>query len=433
MNDEKLKDELKMLLREQEDIYKLAQNESRELSEPEFAEVDKILGRINTIRRLLTQSQQINVARNWADSPRDQAELPEPGGAYANVESNTFRNLGDFLRAVTHAAVQGSKIDRRLTRATGMSEGVPSDGGFLVQTDFASTLLDLAFKTGKLAAKCSNIKISNSANSVKVPGIDETSRVDGSRQGGVRVYFADEAALKTHSAPKIRMVELTLNKMVALCYMTEELIADAPALQSWIMDAFPREFGFAIDDCIINGAGGGRPLGILNSGALISVAAETGQLATTIIAENVEQMWRRMLPDSLPNAEWYINQNCWPQLFQLEHAVGTGGVPLFRPPSGLADAPFGTLLGRPINPIEQCASLGTVGDIIFADLGQYYFADKSGLQSAESMHVLFTYDEMCYRWVYRLDGQPKLASAITPYKGGATDTISPFVALATRS
>jgi HK97 family phage major capsid protein len=173
-------------------------------------------------------------------------------------------------------------------------------------------------------------------------------------------------------------------------------------------------------------------LGIINSPALVSVAIEAGQAASTIVAENIEKMFSRMLPDSLPNAKWFISQDCWPQIFQLHHAIGTGGVPVFMPPgSGLVDAPNGTLFGRPIMPIEQCQPLGTAGDIIFADMSYYYWASKGGIKSDLSTSVKFVEDETAFRWVARYDGQPKVASPITPYTGSGV-TISPFVALAAR-
>ncbi len=90
-----------------------------------------------------------------------------------------------------------------------------------------------------------------------------------------------------------------------------------------------------------------------------------------------------------------------------------------------------SLLGRPVVPVEYCATLGTVGDIIFADFSQYAAIEKGGIQTAVSMHVQFTTAEMAYRFLYRFDGMPTWDSALTPYKG--TNTLSPFVALATRS
>jgi HK97 family phage major capsid protein len=103
---------------------------------------------------------------------------------------------------------------------------------------------------------------------------------------------------------------------------------------------------------------------------------------------------------------------------------------VFQPPNGLAGAPLGTLLGKPINIIEQCETVGTVGDIMLANLGEYVMIDKGGLKSDVSMHVRFLNDEQTFRWTYRVDGQPAWNSALTPYKG--SNTLSPFVTLAAR-
>jgi HK97 family phage major capsid protein len=115
-------------------------------------------------------------------------------------------------------------------------------------------------------------------------------------------------------------------------------------------------------------------------------------------------------------------------------AVGTGGQLIYMPPGGLSQSPYGTLLGRPVIPIEQCQALGTAGDIILGDFSNgYLLAEKGGIKTDMSIHVKFDYDESVFRFVLRVDGQPVRATALTPYKGGATATQSHFVALATRS
>ncbi len=63
----------------------------------------------------------------------------------------------------------------------------------------------------------------------------------------------------------------------------------------------------------------------------------------------------------------------------------------------------------------------------------YVLGEKGGIQSDVSIHVRFIYDESVFRFVLRLDGQPVRASALTPYKGGATVTQSHFIALEARA
>ena len=101
------------------------------------------------------------------------------------------------------------------------------------------------------------------------------------------------------------------------------------------------------------------------------------------------------------------------------------------PPGGLSGAPYGTLYGRPVIETEFNETLGTVGDIVLADWSQYKLADKGAVQTASSMHVQFVTDQMAFRFIARYDGQSTWQAALTPYKG--TNTVSPFIALATRS
>ncbi len=353
----------------------------------------------------------------------------------ANKEGRPFKSFAEQLAVVKASSGERAPVDERLLAvkaASGMNEAVDSDGGFLVQDDFKADLWQLQHETGKLQAKCETIPISGNSNSLRWNALDETSRVDGSRRGGIRVYRAHEAALKTASTAKIKQREIRLEKMIGLFPTTDELLQDTTALAAMVSGWFGDEFGFKTDDEIINGTGAGECLGILNAGCTVSVAAETAQTAATIVAANIEKMYSRMYGPSKPKAVWYINTSIWPQLFALQHTVGTGGMPVFLPPGGLSASPYGMLLGRPIMEIEQAAALGTVGDIIFADLSQYRMVEKGGLAADSSIHVQFLYDETVFRFVMRKNGAPTWEKALTPYKGGSSATTSPFVTLATR-
>jgi len=109
--------------------------------------------------------------------------------------------------------------------------------------------------------------------------------------------------------------------------------------------------------------------------------------------------------------------------------VGTAGQPVFLPAQGAAGRPYSTLLGRPVICIEQCSTVGTQGDILLCDFSKYVAIDKGAIKTDLSIHVRYVYDESCYRFVYRFDGQPMLASAVTPHASGSTNTLSHFVAL----
>ena len=430
MESTQLREELSQVLGASDQIQNLADSEKRELTEPEYNERTELLTRASQLKKLIEQNMREDDLRNWADKPSAPAEVP---GSQNLSEPQKFRSLGEMLRCAMRAEIPGQVLDKRLTRAaaSGMSESIPSDGGFLVQNDFASGLLQRAYETGVVASRTTKIQLSSNSNSIKIPAIDESSRADGSRMGGVRAYWKDEADLKTKSKPKIRNIELSLKKLVGLCYTTDELLQDAGALEAVIRKGFADEFGFKLDDAVVNGTGAGQPLGYMNSPCLTTQAAEGGQDPATVVYENIVNMWSRLWAPSRGNAVWFISQDIEPQLNTMSLAVGTGGSAVYLPPGGASATPYASLYGRPVIPIEQAQTLGTTGDIALCDMSEYIMIEKGGLQSDYSMHVRFLWDEGVFRFVLRTDGQPGWNSELTPYNGGATQ--SPFVVLATRS
>lgn len=404
-------------------VLNKAEAEDRFLSEEEQKDIDKYEEEIRAWDESIGRAEKL-----LAIEPEDRStEKPEVKPTPAKDNEKRFASFGEQLMAAYRAATPGGKVDERLTTraASGLNESTPSDGGFLVQQDFVTELLKRTYETGILASKVKKIPISTNANGMKINAIDEDSRANGSRWGGVQTYWEGEADEITASKPKFRQMELSLKKLTGLCYATDELLQDAAALEAVIRQAFAEEFGFKIDDAILSGSGEGEPLGILNSGAIVTVAKEASQ-TDTITVENLIKMWNRLWSRSRANAVWYINQELEPYLYTLK----IGDKPVYIPAGGLSEKPYGTLFGRPVVPIEQCSAAGEVGDIILADIGQYLLIDKGGIKSASSIHVRFLYDENVFRFIYRVDGKPIWTKPLTPYKGSAT--VSPFVTLAKR-
>jgi HK97 family phage major capsid protein len=354
-----------------------------------------------------------------------------------------FKSIGDQMMAVVNAS--RGRGDPRLFQAAalGQQETVPADGGFLVQTDYSATILDRMYTTGTLLPLVSRMTVSGPSNSMKVPSINETSRADGSRWGGIRAYWASEASTITASQTALAMANLELKKVTALVYASEEMLQDSAALGQWIQQKLPLELQFKVEDAIYNGTGGGdAPSPLLTAPCTVSVAKETSQVAATINRFNTSKMKARLQVGGLRNAVWLVNQDCTPQFetFDFLSPAGTVGMNKNEQAQSISTNPFsmngpegavGQLHGRPIYAIEYAATCGTQGDIMLADLSQYLLIEKGGIQAASSMHVQFLTDQMAFRFTYRVDGQSLWSSAITPYKG--SNSTSPFVVLDTRS
>lgn len=425
------------LVTEGDAIATLAEAAGGAYSDEQGERLAAITARVGTLdSHIATERQRQAWAREVPAIPVD-----EPAAsALAVNDGQPFSSLGDFLNSVRQAAVNqqlGMPVDQRLHQVQGAQPGrganetVGADGGFLVQKDLRDGLLSEVWDTSDLLRRTDPFPVGPNANGVKLNLVDETSRATGSRFGGVRVYWTGEGGQKTASRPKIRPLEMQLQKLTGLLVATDELLEDATAYEAYARRAFREEMAFTVDDAILRGTGVGMPLGILNSSALVSASAEGGQAADSLVAENIWTMAARVPARSLARAEWFANQALIPQLAQLQLAIGTGGVPLYIPSNGLAGSPpFGTLWGRPLNFIEQASAPGDVGDIVLADLSQYMTISKGGIKEASSIHVYFDTDETAFRWVWRINGQPYWSTAVTPFKGSAT--LSPFVTLAAR-
>ena len=328
----------------------------------------------------------------------------------------------------------GYSIDRRLAEQkaiSGMSETVPEDGGYLVQTDFSSELLRRTYDTGILTSRVRRVPVGANANGLTLNAIADTSRATGSRWGGVQVYWREEAGTVTAKQPAFRRMKLELKSLMGLCYATDELLADATALGSVIQQAFSEEFAFTLDDAIIRGSGNGQPMGILNSNSYVSVTKEVGQVADTVYWENIVKMWSRLWSRSRPNAVWFIHQDVMPQLQTMAQVVGVGGVPVYLPATGAAGSPYSTLFGRPVIEIEQADTVGDQGDIMLLDLSQYLMIEKGGMEAAQSIHVRFLYGENTFRFILRADGQPIWHAPLTLFN--SSTTVAPFVMLDARA
>lgn len=428
------KQDVANLMKKVADIDAKAISENRDLIGSEISLKNEMLDTVDDLTKTVKVLDRQNRTRELLESPEPPVTVNR-NQTESVSQKDKFGTLGEQLSSVIIAGRPGGRIDPRLfnAAASGLNETVGSDGGFLLQQDFSNRLFETVYENGQIASRCERIPISGNANSIVINGFDETSRVS-STAGGIVVYHGSEAEEKTASRPKFRRVELNLKKLIGLCYLTDELMMDAPAMESRIGMAFQRAFDFQIQDDLINGTGAGMATGALNAGCLVSVPKEAGQGAATIVAENIVKMYSRRFAGQTSNYAWFYNQSIEPQLFTMSLSVGTGGVPIYMPPGGLSDAPYGRLMGLPAIAIEQCAALGTVGDIMLANFKDgYIIAEKGGLQQNMSIHVRFIYDESVLRFVLRMDGQPWRATALTPYKGGATATQSHFIALEARS
>ena len=369
-----------------------------------------------------------------SDDSQEQTEDTLPGKILnAEVKAKPVYNtigeqLLDFVEMAKDTAKAPAARERfqKVVNESGFSTGVDSEGGYLVESDKAKSIVQTEVATGVLTSRCAEQPIGPNSDSFEYFRFDDRDRSAGVFLGGVRAYRkAERETMDKWITADIEPAEIKLYDMYALMKVTNRMLRDHVALTGMVKNAVPKAFAFKSDQEIFEGTGAGQHLGIMNSDLLVTVAEEVGQGAKTIIVQNLLNMFIRF-HGNLKNAAWFVNQDTLGQ-FPL---MTVGDQPVFIPGGSFANAPYGVLLGIPIVPIEFCETLGTIGDIVLGDFSQYLRVGKGATEEAESIHVRFLTDEKVFRWIKRNNGQPMHDKPITPLKG--SNTLSPFVTLAAR-
>ena len=446
------KTRLDLVTRAKEIEMAIAEN-GRFMTDEETAEVMRAMTEVPEIdaeiERIEREMQRQAVASWVTDVDRSMIEQAKPksqqfGSPITRVSNirprvlldpkRDFKSYGDFADAVFRASYEG-QIDERFFRyEAAMSIGSIADGGALMPPEFSTQVYNqMNQEPVNLLALTDQYPVTGESLTLLANG--ETSRVTGSRYGGIQAYWVEDGNQITDSNPKVRRVRIEPRPLHVLVKVDNTLLRNQMAVERMLNQAAPEEIVFMVNDAIIRGNGAGKPLGILNSAGRVSVAIESGpQTTDTIVKANVDKMWARLNMRNRRAATWYVNQDTDPQLEAMVAAGTTPAIPVFLPSDNgipsIAMAPNRMLKGRPIVELEQCSTLGDEGDIILADMMAYVTGIRGTLETAMSMHLYFDRNQSAFRFTFYIDGQPWPNTPLTPYQG--TATLSPFVTLATR-
>ena len=374
---------------------------------------------------------------------------PKPGTAsyselfgVQSLSSEGFESSGEFFNAVHRSR---EIADPRLLRGAGIQaaggqrESQPSQGGFLVPTEFAARILDLALESEIVRPRCQIWPMAS--ETLKVPALDDFVHTGGVLLGGVVAAWANEMDTLNLQNVKTRLVELHANKLAIMLNTSNELFDDAPDFSTMLDVKLRAAASFFLDASFLFGSGVGQPRGLAIDPALITVAIETAQtLANSggLLYPNVTKMYARLAPQcrNAKTACWIVNSDLLPALLSMQLVVksvdGTQNVG-GSATMAVTYRPDGTmqLLGMPLFCSEKLPAVGTVGDVILADFSQYAVGIRKEIEIRSApLGPGFTNDSTWLRLITRLDGQGLWKAPLTPEHG---QTLSWCVTLAQRT
>ena len=360
---------------------------------------------------------------------------------YSKSKEDQIQCIKDVME---YGKTKHTKMSDRLRKYVEKSAGdgqdtlssSPEYGYVSVPTPMAASIMEYLNLASGAYAMTTKIPIVNkSIDYLYEKGGDQSS---GLVSGGFSWNGVDELAQITSSRGKLDKVTLTLQKFACMVYVSPESIDDSIiSMIGFIQGGVSKSLVKKLDDMVFNGTGTNSFTGILDSsktydstsglGITISVSKESGQTSDLTYQNLVDMYFTQMNPN---NATWFMSNDVAKLLATLYIPCGTNaGYPIFLPATGASGQMYGTLFGRPVVITDSCETLGSKGDIVFADLGEYLVGEKGGIRSESSIHFKFDYDQICWRFIYRADGKPWMPS---PLKGKNGYLRSPFVVLEDR-
>lgn len=403
------------------------------VAEGKFEEADTVTAEMETINGQIKTLERMAKASREGAEPLYDGALHSPAAKEEKGEGKPFASLGEQLKAVYDFRknhIEDKRLQKVNDAALGANEGTGADGGFLIQTDFAGTILESAVQSSPLLNRLDRYTCSSSANAMRWLSADEKD-TSKSVFGGVAMNWSAEGETAAASRPKFKEMKMDLEKMMGFAFATDEMLTDAAFMTGFFGRAFTLAADRLLVESIIDGDGVGKPLGILHSKALVEVAKANGQAAGTFTGENAIKMQARAMPRNRERLVWLMHPDLEEQLPYLAIQSGEAAKFLWNPEGGLGNFETQRVLNKPVLFEDSCSALGKKGDVMLVDPLYYILLTKGTIKQDWSIHVEFLTDQSCFRVVFRCNGAPKISTPLT-IKNSKLPR-SPFVALADRT
>jgi HK97 family phage major capsid protein len=271
-----------------------------------------------------------------------------------------------------------------------------------------------------LLSRCTLAEVTSP--SVSFP-VDNTASYSTS---GIQLSVESEGTALNQSKPALAGNSLRLAKVSALVPASAELVEDAAGLlDAYLEDAVSRRLVYLTNQHILSGDGINKSLGILGSGALITVTKDASQPTATISFNNVNRMWSRLIPAQRGSACWIVSTSAEEALRALQTSTGS---PVLNYGPGES---IGRMFGAPVICTEAAATVGSVGDVTLCAMKGVVAAVRPGITNRQiSAHVWWDQNLVAYRYTVRLAAAVVLGAPVAPRAG--TNSLSTAVSLEAR-
>ncbi len=367
--------------------------------------------------------------KQFADAQPQSRRLAAPILFGPTGDGDAKKSFGDWALAVargdrkyleTH--YQSEFVAWQSKAALAEASGVT--GGYTVPPEFYQQLQTIMAEQTFIRPRAFVIPMGSAT--MQMPYLDITTVQSAGVSpffGGIQMYWNAEAQVRTETEPKFRQMELKAWELSGYTVSSNVLLQDSVVgLEQLLLTLFASAIGWYEEYAFLQGNGVGKPQGMLGAAAAIAV---TRNASSQIQFVDVATMWSKLLPMSWSKAIWVGSPSIIPQLLQLKD--GANRAIFISIDQGAVKTPTWNLLGRPFYVTEKVPPLGTKGDLMLLDPSLYVIGDRMSIEVAASEHVNFLYNQMTWRVLERVDGQPWLSAPVTLQD--TSTQVSPFVVL----
>lgn len=316
----------------------------------------------------------------------------------SNTHWKTEKTAHDFIDFIGHVF----KKDAEAIKA-GQSEGIDTEGGFLVAPDFRSTLIRLIEEFGVVRRAATVIPMRS--NTLDLPKLTS----------GVSAFWIDEGKPITESAAAFGNVTLTAKKLAALVPVTGELFEDSSIpMANLLATLFAEAFAEEEDRTALAGnRATGDPFdGVLHASGVgnydMGGSTTSGATAfTDMTAEDLLSLTDQVPTASLNGSVFILHRTILNVLRKIRadavSASDSAGAFLFQEPT--ATAP-GTIWGWPYVLTDRMPNINDTAVstpfVAFGNWRHFYIGDRRSFTIATSQHVGFKSDQIFIRATQRL-------------------------------
>ena len=277
-----------------------------------------------------------------------------------------------------------------------LSEGVDSEGGYLVPDEFENTLVSGLEEEGSIRSLAHVFTTSNGVHKIPVVQTKGTAN------------WIDENGSYGDSDDVFGQEQIDAHKVGTVIKVSEELLNDSAFdLEKYFQEEFARRIGAKEEEAFIVGDGSKKPTGILHTsgGAEVGVTAASDKAIT---ADEVIDLFYSVKAPYRKNAVWVLNDSTVRAIRKLKDSNGQY---LWQP--ALHEGDHETLLGKKILTSPYMPEIGAGQKVVmFGDLSFYWIGDRQGITFKRLNERYADMGQVGFLASKRVDGKLVLPEAI---------------------